>query len=93
MIARIVLVSVWLVNFVRLSEVDETISTTTESKLESDYYSDFDADYARRFQDVRTMRNWINLYIIAASMIVSLLLLIVIIHLRTKKKSGMISLM
>jgi hypothetical protein len=93
MIARIVLISVWLVSLAQSSPVDETMSTTTETKLESDYYSDFDADYARRFQDLRTTRNWINLYIIAVSMIVSLLLLIVIIHLRTKKKSGIISLM
>lgn len=98
MIVRVVLVSFCLLNFAQSAEIEtssELPQTTDvlEIKSETDYYADFNDDYAQRIQDVRSMRNWINLGIIAVSLISSLVLLIVIIHLRSKKESRMMSLM
>jgi ribosome-binding protein aMBF1 (putative translation factor) len=85
------------------SRETRTLNTTSEAarknqqrsesvlkkQAESDYYSDIDEDYKTKIEDVRSLKNWIMTGIAAISFIASLMILIVLIHIRSKKSSGL----
>lgn len=62
--------------------------TVIKSKLgESDYYSDVDEDYEQDIEKIRTVKKWITLGMIAFSFIGFVVLLIILIHLKSRKAS------
>lgn len=65
-------------------------STVIKQQQPEDYYSD-DADdgLSEEVKDIRTIENWICLGVLAISIIGSLILLIVIINLRSRKESNL----
>lgn len=68
-------------------QLNET-QTVVKNKSERDYYSDIDEDqYLRKVDDLRSLKNWIVLGITAFSFIGCVVILIILIHLKSRKAS------
>lgn len=61
--------------------------------VETDYYSDFDEEYERKTETIRTMENWIILGICAISLIGSLVIIVVLVHMKSRRASRLMHLM
>lgn len=61
--------------------------------VESDYYSEVDEEYEKTAQKVRTVENWIILGIYAISFIGSLVIAVILVHMKSRKASGLMYLM
>lgn len=63
---------------------------STESPQTEDYYSDVDLEFET---NIRSVENWMTTAIFAISLIGSVAFVIILIHLRSRKKSGLMYLM
>lgn len=63
------------------------------NSIKEDYYSDVDGEYEIQVETIRTIGNWMSLLALAMSIIVSLVLVIVLLHLKSVKESQLTRLM
>lgn len=91
-----------MINLVHSREIIEKTSSESPNEneadydrnaIERDYYSDFDDEYERKTETIRTAENWISLFVLAFSLIVSILIVIILVHLKSRKESQLMSLM
>ena len=71
----------------------ESKSIYESNSIEGDYYSDVDDGYEKQVENIRTIGNWISVFVLAMSIIVSLVLVIVLLHLKSVKESQLTRLM
>lgn len=95
-----VVISAQARDFHTLNKTDEVIETTQQSsksgfinKAEKDYYSDLDEDYEKQIENIRSVKNWIMTGIAAVCLTGSLIILMTLIHWKSKQKSGLKHLM
>lgn len=93
----VLLITICVINSGQSREISIEISDTTESTVindaERDYYSEFDHDeYERQLEHLKYVKRWLILGAIAVSFIGSVLILIVLVHLKSKKTSRLMSL-
>lgn len=66
-------------------------NSIVENKIaEPDYYSDIDEEFEKKTEDIRTAENWIIMAVLAVSFIGSIVLVIILIHLKSRKASGLL---
>lgn len=65
----------------------------SKNRLESDYYSEIDEEYETKIEDLRSVKNWILTGLAAVGFIGSLVIIIVLIHLKSRQISGLKSLL
>lgn len=70
----------------QLDDVNDK-NSDNQSRAEKNYYSDIDEEYEREVKSFRDLGSKIILGIIAFSFLASLVILIVVIHLRSRKVS------
>lgn len=78
---------------VDLIKVEATKPVIKYNVVETDYYSDVDAEYEKEDKSIRTRENWIILGIYAISCIGSLVIIIILVHMKSRKASGLMHLM
>lgn len=88
-----VLISVCLLSFVQSREIKRSTSSESPNESERDYYSDIDEEYERKIENIRTVENWISLGVLAISLVISLLIIITLVHLKSRKESQLESLL
>lgn len=103
-ITRAVLIIVCLLSIVEAREKSvATEPTSTREKIgtetaersqiqEKDYYSDVDEDYEQAIQDIRSMRNYVNTGVFAISFLVTLCIIIILVHMKSRKVSQLMHL-
>lgn len=71
----------------------ETKPTISYNVEETDYYSDVDYEYEKKIQTIRTIENWIILGIYAISCLGSIVIIVILMHLKARRSSGLKNLM
>lgn len=60
---------------------------------EIDYYSDIDREFEKKTEAIRSVENWMTTAVIAISLIGSLVIIITLMHFRSRKISGLMYLL
>lgn len=71
----------------------ENETSFERNSIESDYYSDIDEEYERKTETIRTFENWLSLCVLAISIIVSILIVIILLHIKSRKASQLMNLL
>ena len=83
-----ILISIFVLCNAQTTEHSRKNKTTQAvEKIESDYYSDADIEYEQTLEEIRSAKNWIMLGVIAISFIGSIMILIVLVHFKSRKES------